>query len=216
MNKHLIIFLAITIAVLIGSNYIANYEPRISEVENKEIPLEPIKKEIPKNNPSPAISQTREQRNDPYGEYNYWTCPYGENDIKTTSEYKYTNITLGFEVTLPAGWFVPWNESNNPHFYNCANGQAFEIQGGQLQFQSAIDAVYKEAYDNYQRNLITKEYKTYTDIIPGAIIIEYPKDDDSMWSGAYHIIFEKEKIAFTMLNRFNIQDSFIKSFRPAI
>ncbi len=151
---------------------------------------------------------------DKYGQFVERSCYYRPDDIKTEKDYVYDNTALNFSLTIPKGWFVPPTNDNDPHVVNCGNsdkGKSFEIQGQDGRFD-----LYKYNYDYYQKNLISGKGKVYTDIIPGAMVVEYIMEnpEEVSWPYWYIIIFSRERVSFNFASSGRIEDNkFIETFK---
>ena len=128
-------------------------------------------------------------------------CPYFENYVKTETEHTYINTTIGFSIQVPKGWYIPTANDADPRMYNCNN-----VEGGPSLGIYTTNAL---KYYDYKTELSTTKEKMYRNLIPGAIVIKTNTDnfETAPWGYPYTIVYEKEKKAFFLIVRGNIEES---------
>jgi len=151
---------------------------------------------------------------DKYGQFDERSCYYGQEDIKTNSDYSYKNSALGFSLDIPSGWFVPLSKDDDPHFVNCGDsnmGSSFEIQG--------TSKYYDEELAYYQKALKSDNRRTYPNLIKDAVVVEYVIEssdgaEGDGWGKWYKIIYLNKKKSFNFASYEGIENNyFINSFK---
>ena len=131
--------------------------------------------------------------------------------LATSTGETYVNTALGFSFFLPQGWKVPQSTDNDPHFYNCATRDGFEISGGW-----AGEGFYKSLESEYLNPEDTETIEIYEELIPGAIVRLYRiKDlDHAPWGYTHVMLFPKEMKALLFISKkYADQREFLKTFK---
>jgi hypothetical protein len=144
----------------------------------------------------------------------------GENgNKKITTTLVYKNTYLGFQITLPAGWYVPSETNPNPHFYNCPNydcAEAFEVQGV-VEWKKRNPRFEPPSYKERGVTIREEGRDVYTskNIIPGIAIIKTPATGAAVgWEWEYNIFYnENHQDCLIFTKGKNIEKTILSTFK---
>lgn len=108
----------------------------------------------------------------------------------------YTNGCLGFQVTLPAGWYMPDQCDSDPHFYDCATydcPQGFEVENGDdLLSEGPADLTKHLEDDGHTPTQLN-------DLIKNATVLRYSGSAPG-WPVNYDVFFEDRAYVISSSN----------------
>ena len=135
----------------------------------------------------------------------------GGTKINQTTVYK--NTALAFQMTFPAGWYLPTATDNDPHAYSCAT---YYCQNGALEVQEHNDFADKN-FDEFLSELQKEDpdAKELMNFIPGARVVKASAPGPTEgWSYEYDIIFYGQKKGFLVFtNSDKLETSILSSFK---
>ncbi|MDO8676241.1 MAG: hypothetical protein Q7K16_01130 [Candidatus Azambacteria bacterium] len=131
--------------------------------------------------------------------------------INQTTVYK--NTTLRFQMTFPAGWYLPTATDEDPHAYSCAT---YYCQNGALEIQQHgyfADKNFDEFLSEWKKE--DPNAKELTNFIAGARVVKASAPGPAEgWSYEYDIIFYGQKTGFLILTDSDkLETSILSSFK---
>ena len=138
---------------------------------------------------------------------------YSNDGVKINQNTIYKNTTLAFQMTFPAGWYLPPLTDDDPHAYSCAteyctNG-ALEVQGDNDFSNRNFEEFLSERKEE------DADAKELINFIKGARVIKGKAPGPAEgWAYEYDIIFYNQKKGFLIFtNNDNLEQAILPSFR---
>ena len=138
----------------------------------------------------------------------------GTKISKTTT---YRNIALGFQITFPAGWYIPDSSDPDPHAYESGPkydcGRAFGCENA-LEILSY--SLTPETYDESFQKLTTEDRhpSEFLDLVPGARVIRSDAPGAAEgWTYHYGIFYYNELRFGIFTNNEILEKTVLYSFR---
>lgn len=135
----------------------------------------------------------------------------GNTHIAATTTY--VNTRLGFEITFPAGWYIPPANDDDPHAYSCAG---YRCDKGALEIQRDDEL----AGRNFT-TVLTEAKKMHPDtqevvnIISGAKVLKFTASPYAEgWRYEYEIIFYPQKTGYVVFTHGQeVESEILPSFK---
>lgn len=148
-------------------------------------------------------------------------CASVQEKTDTQSSQLYRNSTVGFEITVPMGWFMPDESNLDPHFYitkECSQERsycsAFEVQNTDYDIDKTLDQtiLQLESYESYDLNP-----EIVPDLISGAIVIKSKAEGAAHgWGYQYDVIFASERHRFVIFTKSDdLEKTILSTFKLA-